>query len=99
MSKVGGRMKKSAFLLVLVTVLILLSGCDYYIDEHISITYDEPDIIGVNEYEAGVSTEKNAARIFRLGYEIDVITDGQIKVTLPEKIKDEIGTEYPKISM
>ncbi|MBR6771787.1 MAG: hypothetical protein IKM29_00170 [Clostridia bacterium] len=88
-------MKKSTVLLVLLTVLILLSGCDYYSDEHISITYDEPDIIGVNEYEAGVSTEKNAARIFRLGYEIDVITDGQIKVTLPEKIKDEIGTEYP----
>lgn len=92
--KVGGCMKKCTVFLVFFMVLSLLSGCDYYRDAYISVMNPEPDVIGVNEYEAGVSTKKNAARIFRLSYELDAITDGQIKVTLPEKITDETGTEY-----
>lgn len=88
-------MRKGAIFLVFLMVLILLSGCDYYSDAYISVRYPEPDIIGVNEYQAGVSAKKNSARIFQLSYELDAVADGQIKVALPEKIKDETGTEYP----
>lgn len=92
--KVGGCMRKCAIFLVFFMVLSLLSGCDYYNDAYVSVRYPEPDIIGVNEYEAGLSAKKNSARIFLLSYELDAITDGQLKVTLPERIEDENGAEY-----
>ena len=85
-SKVGGCMRKCALFLVFVMVLILFSGCDYYSDAYISVAYPAPDTIGVNGYQAGISTKKNSARIFQLSYVLDAITDGQIKVTLPQKI-------------
>lgn len=88
-------MKKYTMLLISFVVLILFSGCDYYSDAYISVTYPHPDIIGVNEYEAGISEKKNSARIFLLSYELNAITDRQINVTLPEKITDETGAEYP----
>ena len=88
-------MRKCALFLVFVMVLILFSGCDYYSDAYISVAYPAPDTIGVNGYQAGISTKKNSARIFQLSYVLDAITDGQIKVTLPEKIEDKTGTEYP----
>ncbi len=88
-------MKKVTVFLVFFMVLILLSGCDYYSDAHISVTLPEPDSMGVIEYQAGVSEKKNAVRIFLLRYELDPITDGQIQITLPKIIKDESGTEYP----
>ena len=88
-------MRKGAIFLVFLMVLISLSGCDYYSDAYISVTYPEPDNSGVSEYQAGVSAKKKSARIFLLGYELDAVADGQIKVALPEKIGDETGTEYP----
>lgn len=88
-------MKKHTVFLVFLMVLFLLSGCDYYSDADISVTLPDPDPIGVNEYQAGVSAKKNTARIFRLSYELDAIADGEIKITLPEKVKDGSGTEYP----
>ena len=87
-------MKKRAFLLILVTVLILLSGCDYYSDAYISVVNPGPDSIGVTGYRAGVSEEKHAARLFQLDYRLEGVTDGKIKVTLPEMIADESGAEY-----
>ncbi len=87
-------MKKYTLFLTFFMVLFLFSSCDYYSDAYISITRSEPDSIGVNEYQAGVSAKKNSVRIFRLGYELDAITDGQVNITLPEKIMDETGTEY-----
>ena len=87
-------MRKCTVFLAFFMVLILLIGCDYYSDAYISVTYPTPDSIGVNEYQAGVSAKKNSARLFRLSYALDTVTDGQIKVTLPEKIEDETGTEY-----
>ena len=61
-------MKKYTMLLISFVVLILFSGCDYYSDAYISVTYPHPDIIGVNEYEACISEKKNSARIFLLSY-------------------------------
>ena len=88
-------MRKCTIFLAFFLILILLPGCDYDSDAYISVTYPAPDSIGVNEYQAGVSAKKNSARIFQLSYELDAITDGQIKVTLPERIEDETGTKYP----
>lgn len=88
-------MKKYTAFLVFFLVLFLLSGCDYYSDAYIYVTLPEPDAIGINEYQAGVSAKKNAARIFRLCYTLDAVKDGQIFITLPETVVDENGTEYP----
>ena len=88
-------MKRRTIFLVIFIVLFLLSGCDYYSDAYISVMLPNPDVIGVNEYQASVSAKKNAVRIFQLSYELDAITDGQIHITFPERITDETGTEYP----
>ena len=88
-------MRKFAIFLVSFMALILLSGCDYYSDAYISVTPPTPDILGVSEYQAGVSAEKNTARLFQLSYVLDAMTDGRIQVTLPEIIEDETGAQYP----
>jgi len=88
-------MKRRTIFLVFFMVLFLLSGCDYYSDAYISVMLPNPDVIGVNEYQASVSAKKNAVRIFQLSYELDAIMDGQIHIAFPEKITDETGTEYP----
>lgn len=88
-------MKKLAVFLVVFMVLISLSACDYYSDAYIHITLPAPDSMGVREYQAGVSAEKGSARIFLLRYEPDTVTDGQVQITLPEKVEDATGAEYP----
>lgn len=87
-------MKRTIFL-VFFMVLFLFSGCDYYSDAYISVMLPNPDITGVNGYDAGVSAKKNSARIFRLSYALDAITEGQIHITFPGSISDETGAEYP----
>jgi hypothetical protein len=88
-------MKKYCVLLVLLMLLGLFSGCDYYSDESISVTLPESDSNGLVEYMAGVSAEKNTARIDLLKYELDEIRDGQIHITLPETIENTSGSAFP----
>ena len=85
-------MKKHVISLMFLLILSVFSGCDYYDDVDINIKLTEPDSLGIVEYNAGVSTKENAARLNLLRYELDVIDDGQIKITFPEKIKDDSGT-------
>ena len=87
-------MKRRTILLTYFMVLFLLSGCDHYRDAYINVTLPNPNVIGVKQYEAGVSAKKNAARIFQLSYELDAIKNGQIHITFPKTITDEIGAEY-----
>ena len=87
-------MKKYVISLIFLLILSVFSGCDYYDDVDISIKLTEPDSLGIVEYNAGVSTKENAARLNLLRYELDAIDDGQIKITFPEKIKDDSGTEF-----
>ena len=88
-------MKKYCVLLVLLMLLGLFSGCDYYSDESIHVTLPEPDSNSLVEYMAGVSAKKNTARIDLLKYELDEIPDGQIHITLPETIEDTSGAAFP----
>ena len=87
-------MKRFVAFLISFVVIVMFSGCDYYDDVSISVTRPEPDSNGLVAYLAGVSTEKNAARINLLRYELKAIQDGQIKIVLPETIKDKSGTEF-----
>ncbi len=79
-------------------LLFTFWGCDYYDDEAVSITFESPDSNGLIEYQAGIGYGKNAARINLLRYNLDSVQDGQIKIKLPEKIKNESGKEYPIVS-
>lgn len=69
-------MKRCAILLTYFMIIFLLSGCEHYRDAYINVTLPNPDVIGVKQYEAGVSAKKNAARIFQLSYELDAIKIG-----------------------
>ena len=88
-------MKKIIAIAISVMLLLTLFGCDYYDDETVSITFDSPNLNGLIEYQAGISTKENAARINLLRYKLNCVQDGQIKIKLPEKIKNESGKEYP----
>ena len=79
-------MKKYVISLIFLLILSLFSGCDYYDDVDINIKLTEPDSLGLVEYHAGVSTKENAARLNLLRYELDVIDDGQIRITFPENL-------------
>ena len=84
-------MKKYVISLMFLLILSVFSGCDYYDDVDINMKLTEPDLLGLVEYHAGVSTKENAARLNLLRYELGAIDDGQIKITFPEKIKDDSG--------
>ena len=88
-------MKKIIAITISVMILFAFFGCDYYDDEAVSITLDTPNSNGLIEYQAGISEKANAARINLLRYKLDSIQNGQIKIKLPEKIKNESGKEYP----
>ena len=87
-------MKKIIAITVSVMLLFTFFGCDYYDDETVSIAFESPDSDGLIEYQAGISAKENAARINLLRYRLASVEDGQIKIKLPEKIKNESGKEY-----
>ena len=87
-------MKKIIAITVSVMLLFTFFGCDYYDDETVSIAFESPDSDGLIEYQAGISAKENAARINLLRYKLASVQDGQIKIKLPEKIKNESGKEY-----
>ena len=87
-------MRKIVVIFMLFAVLLAFFGCDYYKDEHIGITFSTPDSTGLVEYQAGISTDKNAARINLLRYQLNEIRDGQVKIKLPETLRSESGREY-----
>ena len=88
-------MKKIIAITVSVMLLFTFFGCDYYDDETVSIAFESPDSDGLIEYQAGISAKENAARINLLRYKLASVQDGQIKIKLPEKIKNESEKEYP----
>lgn len=88
-------MKKHHVLLVILGLLCMLSGCDYYSDESINVMLPDPNNYGLVEYLADVSMKKNAAKLNLLRYELDEIQNSQIQITLPEAVKDTSGTEFP----
>ncbi len=88
-------MKKIIAITISIMLLLTFFGCNYYNDEIVSITLDNPDSNGLIEYQAGISAKENAARINLLRYKLASVQDGQIKIKLPEKIQNESGNEYP----
>ena len=56
-------MKKIIAMTISVVLLLAFFGCDYYDDETVSITFESPDSNGLIEYQAGISTKENAARM------------------------------------
>lgn len=88
-------MKKILALVISFVLVFSFFGCDYYEGEAVSFASETPDSNGITEYQASVSTKKNAARITLLRYKLDDIQDGQIGIKLPEKIQTEDKKEYP----
>ena len=77
------------------SLLIAFYGCDYYRDEKINIVLEQTDSNGLIEYQADVSYKTNTARIILLRYKFGAIQDNQIKIELPETIKNKSEKEYP----
>lgn len=88
-------MKRFVIFLVLVVLPFVLCGCDYYNDAMLDETLPQPDSTGLVAYQGGVSEKKNTAKIDLLRYELDTVVDGQIKIVLPETLKDNAGKEIP----
>lgn len=88
-------MKRIAAVIITLAIMLTFVGCDdYYKDEDVHITHNAPDSMGIVEYKAGISTEKNAARLLELQYRLQEITDNHITIKLPETIKNSSGKKY-----
>ena len=88
-------MKRFVVFLFFFVLLFVLCSCDYHNDVMIDETLPQPDSTGLVAYQGGVSEKKNTARIDLLRYELDTVVDGQIKIVLPETLKDNAGKEIP----
>ena len=80
-------MKKIIAMTISVVLLLAFFGCDYYDDKTVSITFESPDSNGLIEYQAGISTKENAARINLLRYKLASVKDGQIKIKQEKNIQ------------
>ena len=88
-------MKRLVVFLFFFVLLFALCSCDYHNDAIIDETLPQPDATGLVAYMGGISAKKNTARIDLLRYELDAVVDGQIKIVLPETVKDSAGSEFP----